>query len=300
MARRFRRKASCARPASTSGRAFRPSVRRVDADDDATDRSEHRRQGDTESAESTPNLRTYQACSYAYRDSDGECSDQPVSSDGGGGGGGVGQEARTTARAATLLQAALNLRTIANEIVAEIDGSLSDAQADELARRHGLARLASQNFPLIGGTIGLFRITDRRSVETVEPRTRHRRRRSLGAAEFPLCAAGPEGGIDRGRSRAIRARETSIARGAYAGPRRQRHHCRDRFRNRRQTSGTRERDCRHLRCARQQGRSACPRHRHCRRDRGACAADGQRAGGEDSGDPRFRRRRRTARKARRS
>ena len=42
-----------------------------------------------------------------------------------------------------------------------------DAQADELARRHGLARLQSQNFPLIGSTIGLFRITDRRSVEAV-------------------------------------------------------------------------------------------------------------------------------------
>src|SRR5260370_22631473 len=28
----------------------------------------------------TPNLRTYPACSYAYRDSEGECRDQPVSS----------------------------------------------------------------------------------------------------------------------------------------------------------------------------------------------------------------------------
>jgi hypothetical protein len=51
--------------------------------------------------------------------------------------------------------------------VAEIDGSLSDAQADELARRHRLERIGSQNFPLIGATIGLFRIVDRRTVETV-------------------------------------------------------------------------------------------------------------------------------------
>jgi subtilisin family serine protease len=51
--------------------------------------------------------------------------------------------------------------------VAEIDGSLSDAQADALARRHGLARLESQNFELVGATIGLFRVTDRRSIETV-------------------------------------------------------------------------------------------------------------------------------------
>ena len=64
-------------------------------------------------------------------------------------------------------QTALNLPTITGEIVAEIDSSLSVTQADELARRHRLVRLQSQNFPLIGATIGLFRITDRRSVQTV-------------------------------------------------------------------------------------------------------------------------------------
>src|SRR6266576_3182862 len=44
----------------------------------------------------TPNLRTYPACSYAYRNSDGECSSKPVLSTDGGGtagtGGSVGQE----------------------------------------------------------------------------------------------------------------------------------------------------------------------------------------------------------------
>ena len=64
-------------------------------------------------------------------------------------------------------QAAINLRAVQNEFVAEIDGALSTAQADELARRHGLERIASQNFPLLGGTIGLFRIIDRRPVDTV-------------------------------------------------------------------------------------------------------------------------------------
>ena len=64
-------------------------------------------------------------------------------------------------------QTALDLRTVANELVAEIDGALTDAQADELARRHGLRRIGSQNFPLIGATIGLFRITDRRAVDVV-------------------------------------------------------------------------------------------------------------------------------------
>ena len=63
-------------------------------------------------------------------------------------------------------QMALDQRSVANEIVAEIDGALSNAQADELARRHGLVRLESQNFALIGGTIGLFRVTDRRPVDT--------------------------------------------------------------------------------------------------------------------------------------
>ncbi len=41
------------------------------------------------------------------------------------------------------------------------------AEADELARRHGLERIASQSFPLLGATIGLFRIVDRRPVDTV-------------------------------------------------------------------------------------------------------------------------------------
>jgi hypothetical protein len=113
----------------------------------------------------TPNLKTYQGCSYAYRDSNGACSDQPISSaDGGGGASGKG---KNNGPRRNNLQVAQGVRAIANDILAEIDGSLSDAQADELARRHGLARLASQNFPLVGGTIGLFRITDRRTVGVV-------------------------------------------------------------------------------------------------------------------------------------
>jgi subtilisin family serine protease len=112
----------------------------------------------------TPNLRTRPPCSYAYRDSDGECSDRAVSS-GGGGSGGPSAKNENNGPRRSVAQTAPNLRTIAGEIVAEIDGSLSEAQADALARRHGLTRLASQNFSLIGGTIGLFRVTDRRTVE---------------------------------------------------------------------------------------------------------------------------------------
>jgi hypothetical protein len=114
-----------------------------------------------------PNLRTYSGCSAGYRDSDGGCHDKPVSSSDGGGTNGVSGKGKSIGPRRDVTQtAALNLRAIANEIVAEIDGSLSDAQADELARRHGLARLQSQNFPLVGATIGLFRVTDRRSTET--------------------------------------------------------------------------------------------------------------------------------------
>src|SRR5579863_3032233 len=104
-------------------------------------------------------LRIRQPCDAAYREKSGECSDQPVG-DSGKNNGGNGSDARRNA-----LQASLNSRTVANEIVAEIDGALSDAQADELARRHGLTRLESRNFPLVGATIGLFRIDGRRTFE---------------------------------------------------------------------------------------------------------------------------------------
>ena len=113
----------------------------------------------------SPNL--YPACSYAYRDSDGECRDQPLATLDSGGSGPSGKKTKNSPRGNASQTAALGLRTIAGEIVAEIDGSLTDAQADALARRHGLARLQSQNFPLVGATIGLFRITDNRSMETV-------------------------------------------------------------------------------------------------------------------------------------
>jgi len=109
----------------------------------------------------SPNL--YPACGAANRDSDGECldADAVVST---AGNGGRSAQKKSGGPRRDVAQAVIS-RTIAGEIVAEIDGTLSDAQADELARRHRLTRIGSQNFPLVGATIGLFRITDRRSLD---------------------------------------------------------------------------------------------------------------------------------------
>jgi len=110
----------------------------------------------------TPNL--HPACSYANRDADGECSSGPVASTGGGSSStGKGKSA---SRRRDVAQPALDPQTIRNEIVAEIDSTQNDQQIDQLARRHGLTRIASQNFALVGATIGLFRISNGRSLET--------------------------------------------------------------------------------------------------------------------------------------
>ncbi|MDN4983273.1 S8 family serine peptidase [Bradyrhizobium arachidis] len=110
----------------------------------------------------SPNL--YPACSAPYRDADGECLAQPS-----GGGGGAGKSAKKSTGKGRGNNTPVGVvsRTYANEFVAEIDSALSLTEADELARRHGLARIASENFPLIGATVGLFRITDGRPYETV-------------------------------------------------------------------------------------------------------------------------------------
>ena len=114
----------------------------------------------------SPNL--YPSCGAAFRDSDGECLSAPVTTtgDGGGGGGSSGKDRNSAARRNNTVQNVLNLRTYSNRIVAELEGTLTDEQAEALARRHRLRRLSSQAFPLIGATIGLFQITDGRSYET--------------------------------------------------------------------------------------------------------------------------------------
>ena len=111
----------------------------------------------------SPNLST--ACSHAHRDSSGECQEKPLKSSDGGGAGKSAKNNKSGGAGRNGPPAALNATAVLNEFVAEIDGSLTDAQADALARRHGLVRLQSLHFPLIDATIGLFRITDGRSVE---------------------------------------------------------------------------------------------------------------------------------------
>src|SRR5258708_16397690 len=149
----------------------------------------------------TPNLRTYPACSYAYRNSDGECSSKPVLSTDSGSGGASGKNKdknKNSGPRRVVAQTALNLGAIAGEIVAEIDSSLSVTQTDELARRHGLARLQSQNFPLIGATIGLFRITDRRSAQTLSRELPPQARIRSVQLNFRPFLQGQEGGITHG------------------------------------------------------------------------------------------------------
>ncbi len=111
----------------------------------------------------SPNL--YPTCPAANRDADGECLSQANAA---GGGGGTGKTAKkgTGKSGGSGAQGAVASNRLANELVAEIDGNLSASEADALARSHGLLRLSSENFPLIGATIGLFRITDGRSFDT--------------------------------------------------------------------------------------------------------------------------------------
>jgi subtilisin family serine protease len=116
----------------------------------------------------SPNL--YPACAYAYRGASGNCSGQPISSvdfrgigSSGGPGGPPPRSQNAGAPRRNTPQAAANLRYLGDQIIAEIDSS----QADELARRHRLTRIASQDFPLIGSAMSLFRITGRRSAENV-------------------------------------------------------------------------------------------------------------------------------------
>jgi hypothetical protein len=105
----------------------------------------------------------YPGCDDVKRTVDGECNGQTVEVDDGGTNG-PGKRSRAGGPRRNNPQATVNLRYFAGEIVVEIDDTL----ADELARGHRLARIGSQDVALIGASLNLFRITDGRSVETVQ------------------------------------------------------------------------------------------------------------------------------------
>lgn len=112
---------------------------------------------------------TYPSCTYAGRDSSGECTSRPafVADLGSGGSDGPPPVSQNGAPRRAAARAAVDRRYVADQIVAELDASLSDAQVAALARRYRLALVSSQDFPLIGSKLNLFRITDGRSVDTV-------------------------------------------------------------------------------------------------------------------------------------
>ena len=112
-------------------------------------------------------LRVRPPCSAAYRESSGDCSDQPVTSTDGGGNVRASKKKATNDTSRNNLQTSLNTASVSGEIVGEFNDGLSDVQADALARRHRLTRVESQTFPLVGSTFALFRIDDRRTVQAV-------------------------------------------------------------------------------------------------------------------------------------
>lgn len=59
---------------------------------------------------------------------------------------------------------------VPNELIIEVDGTVTEAQAIALAQRHRLTRVESQNFPLIGATMFRWRIPDSRSIDSVARR----------------------------------------------------------------------------------------------------------------------------------
>jgi subtilisin family serine protease len=97
------------------------------------------------------NIRIGSPCSAAERDY-GDCSGPAT---------GSSRKGKSAGGRVNALEASLASRTI----VAEIDATLTNAQVDALARRHGLRRIESQSFELIGTTIGLFRIAGSKTVE---------------------------------------------------------------------------------------------------------------------------------------
>lgn len=107
----------------------------------------------------SPNL--YPVCDAAHRDAEGECQGTPVGS-GDGGKSAKGKGKGKGPNSPALATVSLSFR---DQLVAELDATLSEEEIKDIARRGGMELVEYQNFPLIGATIGLFRITDGRPLD---------------------------------------------------------------------------------------------------------------------------------------
>ena len=110
----------------------------------------------------------YPVCEYANRGPDGECFDRPLISSGAAAAAlsppkraAADRAIRRTPRS-TCARCGTNSWPKSTARCRRIE-----TPTRRLARSHGLERIASQNFPLVGGTVGLFRIIDRRPADTV-------------------------------------------------------------------------------------------------------------------------------------
>lgn len=107
----------------------------------------------------------YPNCDYVNRAAGGECLDSAAVADGSGSGtSGPRKRSQNNAARRNNLQAAVNANFRTGEIIAEIDNN----QADAFARQHRLTPIGSQDSPVLGSSFELFRITDGRSVQTVQ------------------------------------------------------------------------------------------------------------------------------------
>jgi subtilisin family serine protease len=104
----------------------------------------------------SPNL--HPTCDAAYRDGDGQCQGKATASGDGGGksakGKGKGKGPNSNSPLTTISL------SFPNQLVAELDATLSEEQVKDIGRRGGMELVEFERFPLIDATIGLFRITD--------------------------------------------------------------------------------------------------------------------------------------------
>ncbi len=108
---------------------------------------------------------TFPACARGNGAMSGDCNGRPYVADLGDNGPPPQDQNSGPRRNAG--QAAVTRNYLPGEIVAETD-AMPEAQLTALARRHRLQLIVSQNFPLTGSTVSLFRITGRRPVEDLQ------------------------------------------------------------------------------------------------------------------------------------